>query len=766
MGGIITPGQFTFAGGMLSRQMSGRADLQAYYNTVLKSYNFEVDEEGSLRFRNGTTYVATTQGNGVAYLVPFVFSALQAYVLEFSDLKMRVYKDRGLLTGGSLPVTTPWPSSVLSDLKYDQDVDVMTVCHGSYAPHDITRTGHTAWTCVKTPFIDGPFLPENATTTTFALSSTGLTTNITASAATFASTDVGRQVRFKDPAGNWHWYVITSFTSSTIVAAARGSATVAPSAGTATTSWRLGAFSDTTGWPVAVQFYENRRYYLKDQTLYGSKAASKTEDYYTFTEGTEADDPVTYVLPGGNAGRWLQEAQTFLGIGTFGSMRRASGGGNDEAITPTSISIKNVSVFGVASVQPVLYDRSIIYIARDGSTVLTQEYDALSEAYVSRNRTLTAKHVTRSGVSQMALQFAGKSQISMVLNNGDMAGLTFIPDQQVYGWFNSGTQGEVVSVCSVPQVSGGADELWMCVKRELNGVTTYCVEYRTDEIVFPDPEDYYTGPDNEEEDFDEYLGALYEAQKKAIHLDSSLTYDGRREYSLTLSNATVGTGRTVTASGSVFNSNDVGRFITGAPFGRAIITGYTSATVVTVEIITEFRSTTLPAQEWYLTARSLSGLTHLAGMTVRGIGDGQDLVDVVVDGSGNVTLQEHYSMIHLGLDYEGIVIGNVVEGGSQMGTSQTKTKNVTELAFRFLHTRGVWAGTTLYNKSDGRKGISKCELPKTGLKGGWAPPLYTGDFPLKIEDDWQKQKRWYINQRAPLPCTIQLVVPRFQTIDR
>ena len=61
---------------------------------------------------------------------------------------------------------------------------------------------------------------------------------------------------------------------------------------------------------------------------------------------------------------------------------------------------------------------------------------------------------------------------------------------------------------------------------------------------------------------------------------------------LTLSAATVGTGRTFTSATSAFMATDVGREIWAGP-GVARISGYTSATVVTADITVAFSSTTV-----------------------------------------------------------------------------------------------------------------------------------------------------------------------------
>ena len=85
---------------------------------------------------------------------------------------------------------------------------------------------------------------------------------------------------------------------------------------------------------------------------------------------------------------------------------------------------------------------------------------------------------------------------------------------------------------------------------------------------------------------------------------------------LTLSAATVGTGRTATAGGAVFLNTDVGRRITAAGSGLAIITAYTSNTVVTVDILEAFGGTNLAAGAWLLEDTPQGALTPSAANPV------------------------------------------------------------------------------------------------------------------------------------------------------
>lgn len=80
---------------------------------------------------------------------------------------------------------------------------------------------------------------------------------------------------------------------------------------------------------------------------------------------------------------------------------------------------------------------------------------------------------------------------------------------------------------------------------------------------------------------------------------------------LTLSANTVGTGRTMTAASAVFLASDVGRAILWDA-GIAVITGFTSTTVVTVEVKVIFASASIPSGLWNLDSSPQATLTPSA----------------------------------------------------------------------------------------------------------------------------------------------------------
>ena len=170
--------------------------------------------QGAATRRVGTKFIAEVKSSAAkTRLIPFEFSTVQTYVLEFGNQYMRVYKDQGQVqSGGSaFEISTPYLTAELFDIKFSQSADVMYIVHPNHEARKLSRTGHTSWTLTEIDFTDGPYLAENTTATTLTPSGTTGSVNITASASLWASTDVGRLVSFSNGRAK-----ITGFTSATL----------------------------------------------------------------------------------------------------------------------------------------------------------------------------------------------------------------------------------------------------------------------------------------------------------------------------------------------------------------------------------------------------------------------------------------------------------------------------------------------------------------------------------------------------------------------
>ena len=234
----------SFVSGEFSAKLDGRIDFGKYNTSCKTLENFLVHPQGAATRRVGTQFIAEVKDSSKkTRLIPFEFSTTQTYVLEFGNQYMRVYKDKGqVLSGGSpFEISTPYLEAELFELKFAQSADVLFICHPNHAVRKLSRTGHTSWTLTEVEFTNGPYLAINTTATTLTPSVTTGNGTLTASASLFANTDVGRLVSLSNG-----FVKITGFTSATVV-----NITVKSNLDNtnATSGFKLGAFSGTTGHP-------------------------------------------------------------------------------------------------------------------------------------------------------------------------------------------------------------------------------------------------------------------------------------------------------------------------------------------------------------------------------------------------------------------------------------------------------------------------------------------------------------------------------------
>ena len=484
-----------FTGGELSPRLDGRNDLQKYSTGCKTLENMIIYPHGSAARRSGTQFVAEVKDSTKkTRLIAFEFSTVQTYILEFGNQYIRFYKDNGqILSGGSAyEISSPYLEAELFDIKFAQSADVMYICHPNHPVKKLARTGHTNWTLIDDVISNGPFMDHNIETTTLNPShkSVGQTTTVTASSTTginsnqgFLSTDVGRLIHIQD--GHLK---ITSVTSTTVVVG-----TVILDLGissSTTTDFALGAFSDTTGYPSCVTFFEQRLVFAatlsQPQTIFFSKSG----DYENFDDnyhGTVADDDaIIYTIASNqvNAIRFMTATRTLI-IGTAGGEFAVTGGATSSgvAITPTNIAINKQSNHGAANVDGISVGNATLFLQRAKRKIRELAYNFDVDGYVAPDLTILSEHITESGITQMAYQEEPNSIVWCVRTDGELLGLTYQREQQVIAWhrhifggaFSSGN-----AVCESVEVLPTDDseyQIWVIVKRTINGVTKRYIEY-------------------------------------------------------------------------------------------------------------------------------------------------------------------------------------------------------------------------------------------------------------------------------------------------
>lgn len=659
-------------------------------------------------------------------------------------------------------VTTKWTESEIRDLRFAQSADVLYIVHPNHAPYKLTRTGNVAWTLTPLmkdgdetgatlAFSDGPYIAENITTTTLTPSggsyTPGSTPTVTASAVTgindgagFLSTDVGRILRIHDGT-NWAWGEITARSSTTQITVTVKGTVNFPS--TARTRWMLGAWSESTGFPATVGFYQDRLMFASTRGTYGAKPdtfwGSVTSDYLNFAPGTAADtDALNLTLNSGqiNYIQWLAPHDT-LRFGTAGSTYKVYSSSQNAALTPTDKASSVISTDRCAAIKPISVNASTMFWNNSTTILYDMKFIYTENDVKSYPITKVSEHITKGGILDWDLEQNPDNILWSCRNDGQLIGCTYQPDDEVIGWHRhvfGGTSAAVKSVCSLP-VEDGVDRTWLIISRTINGSTKRYVEYLSPRY----------GVDGE-------IYNTIEAPELAIFADSAVTYTGYKPATTLTPGATSGSSVTFTAGAAAFASTDVGRHIRSGT-GIAIITGYTSTTVVTARIVSNFASTSaIASQSWSLSVTSIGDLHHLEGQTVQVLSNGGVHPEKTVT-NGTISLDSQTTYATIGLGYTRILETLDVDSGTPFGSGRGSQSAVIKASVEVLESVGFKLGKSAASA----KVVS---FRRTSDLMSIGSPVFTGIKNVPTLAGYTDAYKVYIEHSDPLPLTVLSITLR------
>lgn len=364
--------------------------------------------------------------------------------------------------------------------------------------------------------------------------------DITAAPNVFRSTDVGKYIRVLSG-----FVKITAYTSAIVVKGEILKELVSDETSPQTDSWTLESdmWSSTLGYPSCGVFFENRLFVAGSTSFPETVWGSVSGDYENFVPGTDDSDAIQFSLASRQISviRWM-ETRDFLIVGCIGGEWKVGPEDSGSPLTPLNVVAKQMQTKGCANISPVTIEGSTLYLQRAGRKIREFTYQFESDGYVAPDLTLLAEHITAGGIVGMAYQQEPLSILWCVRTDGKLIGLTYLRDQDVIGWHIHETDGLVESVAVIP--GDGYDELWMVVKRTINGGDVRYVEMM--------------------EAFFEDSNTTYKANKglNAFFVDSGITYNGASTTTITgldhlegetvsvLADASVGAAKVV-ASGQI-----------------------------------------------------------------------------------------------------------------------------------------------------------------------------------------------------------------------
>lgn len=752
-----------FNGGEVDPRVRARTDLDWQGASLEILLNAIAEPQGPASMRCGTWHAGKPRvpGGGTAgttRLISFVAGVdpLETYVVEFTDQKLRFWigGSRQIVGGVSpLEVASPYLAAHLRGIRSVQSRDVMWLMHPRYKPRKLKRTSPTTFTLEVVDFVDGPYFPENITATTLTSGATSGVTSLAASAALFAATDVGRLVRMGS-GDTWGYGIITAFTDAQNVTWEIKAGL--PGAGPMTT-WRLGLWSDTTGWPSSAVFWQERLFFgSTPQGSFPRADGSAGGDFDKFTPGIKDADAVAYVLGAGD----LPVIRDLLAdralVATTSSAEIKLGHEQStEAMTPSNPPIAApISTEGALDAPALKLKRGAIFIQRYGRSLHEIAYAVDADGLQTRDIAIRAAHLgDRAPFAGMCWQNRPNNVIWIWSQNGNVVGCTYTPEQSVIAWHRHRMGGsyrrgkpKVESMCSIPGIA--ADEVWAVVQRTVNG--------------------------QDERHIDVFADALHvnEPQDEAVYLDAAVRQRGTAPAAnVTFSDVTTGTAR-LTADAAVFEAGHVGRRLyavledlddeaaDGQPLWRRVvvqISAYVAPTIVDVELVSPWipPSLAIEAGAWRFGISKLSGLDHLEGETIGVLADGGALTPQLVQG-GEILLDSEAATVTGGLLYGMIAQPVGYDAGARAGSAHGKRQQVTAVGVEVVRSGPFKAGIkgNLFDAN-----VRTAEDPMNEAVG-----LLTGVHLLELpQGEDERRVRWRVEATGPLPVTIACAVP-YQSI--
>lgn len=279
-------------------------------------------------------------------------------------------------------------------------------------------------------------------------------------------------------------------------------------AGNPTTRWSFAEFSADRGYPSHVTFFRERLALFRTTQAWLSVSA----DFENFAnrDGAEVTSDMAISINIAseqiNDVAWVAPSQKLL-VGTVGNEFAIGELATSDPLGPANIQAQAQTAHGSRQVRPIKVNDSNLFVQKSGRKLREIRFTFESEGYATTDLTVLADHVTKGQIVQMAYQQEPHSIVWSACNNGELIGFTFNREQDVLGWHPhpiGGTDVFVESVACIPSPDGARDELWMIVRRTINGATKRYVEFM-------------------ERDWIRIEGMAID---DAFFVDSGLTYDG------------------------------------------------------------------------------------------------------------------------------------------------------------------------------------------------------------------------------------------------
>jgi hypothetical protein len=336
-------------------------------------------------------------------------------------------------------------------------------------------------------------LSVKATTGLLALTDELITATLNTTVDLFTAVqDIGRHFRMALGTKQvWGW--VTAITSAKVATVRLGNTVPRDSRSgityldnATTNNWKYGAWY-TGNYPSSVVFHQGRLVMASSPLEPNRIWMSYADDYTSFATtnlNSEVLDSsaINIGIASGEVNNvlWLQSGPVLM-VGTTGEEFQVKPSGTSDALTPTNLSVVAQTSYGSASQsRPIKIGPSTIFIEQHGQKCRELIYSFEIDSFTAADVTIVSEHILRNHTAALDLvyQQVPNSLIWLMCVDGKLVSLTYEKEQEVFAWANHtlGGNGFVESVAVLSNVAIHQDELYLVVRRTINGATKRYLE--------------------------------------------------------------------------------------------------------------------------------------------------------------------------------------------------------------------------------------------------------------------------------------------------
>jgi hypothetical protein len=260
--------------------------------------------------------------------------------------------------------------------------------------------------------------------------------------------------------------------------------------------WELGLIGKDGIYPNCCAFFKER-FVFAISTKSGTKiCASCAGDYNNFSDNSFgevlAENAITVVLQGKTESEvlWMIPG-TKLYIGTdseefiFGEQTVA------EVLSPTNVSCSAVSALGSAKIKPLEILDEMLFVSKDEKEIANFTYVAEKDSFRPVAISVLFEHLLHNGVKCWDWTSNPHKAIWFVDGKGNLRTVVYDNEQKVIGATRHNIDGTVESLCVIPEPNGNYDDVWILIKRTVDGKTERYIEYFSWGLPVEEQDDNY-----------------------------------------------------------------------------------------------------------------------------------------------------------------------------------------------------------------------------------------------------------------------------------